>query len=54
MRLISMVLALVTSGASSHYTHEVLPTPMAASLDLLILIVVYIAVRRSIRAYLGE
>jgi len=54
MRLTSMVLALVASGASSHYTHEAWPMPAASGVDLLILIVVYIAVRRSIRAYLGE
>lgn len=54
MRMISMVLALISAGAASQTTHRMLPTAAAAGVDLLILVTIYIAVRRAIRAYLGE
>jgi hypothetical protein len=54
MRMISIVLALVITGASSRYTHEKFPTPFAAGIDLVMFIFVYLLVSRSIKAYLDE
>ena len=54
MRILSIVTALVIAAASSKYTHESMPTPMAAAVDLFIFIIIYLIVNRSIKAYLDE
>ena len=54
MRTLSMVIALVIAAAASRYTHEVMPVRAAAGVDIVILIVAYLIVSKSIKSYLDE
>jgi len=54
MRLISIVIALFVAGASGRHIHQIMPTPLAAGVDLVIFIIVYLVISRSIKAYLDE
>ena len=51
---LSIVHSPVVSGASSKVLNESMSTRMAAAVELLIFVIVYLIVSRSINAYLDE
>jgi hypothetical protein len=54
MRMLAGVIALFITGAASSHIHDKFPTAVAAGIDIVIFIILYLIIDRSIRAYLDE